>query len=129
MRRHFPPPRPLEAVSHSRIDALSRRAANWPMRPTAASAAALARRSGRLLRHRPRLAVALSYAGPDTDPSEATPAPSAGGSGHTAAGPRRAEGAVRADIALTDLITVIVGIVLAVEHRADAAPKPTGCSG
>ncbi|MCX2734189.1 helix-turn-helix domain containing protein [Saccharopolyspora sp. NFXS83] len=126
VRRHFPTRRALlEAVSHSRIDALSRRAAELTGAPDGREA--LLRWLGEVVAYCASvrgLAVALSYTGPDVDPVEGN---SCAGVLEEAGAPLldRAvrDGAVRPDVALADLITLIVGIVLAVEHRADAAAE------
>ncbi|MEU6129325.1 TetR family transcriptional regulator [Saccharopolyspora sp. NPDC047091] len=125
VRRHFPTRRALlEAVSHDRIDDLRRRAAELTGAPD--GRAALLEWLGEVLAYSTDvrgLAAALSYA----DAAEPVQGNSCAALLEGAGAPLLAravrEGAVRAEIDLADLITLVVGIVLAVEHRADAAAE------
>ncbi|WP_243791684.1 TetR/AcrR family transcriptional regulator [Saccharopolyspora gloriosae] len=126
VRRHFPTRRALlEAVSHRRIEALSTRAAE--LTGAVDGRDALLSWLGEVVAYCATvrgLAAALSYESLETDPVEGN---SCAAVLEEAGAPllERAvrAGAVRPDVVLTDLITLIVGIVLAVEHRADAAAE------
>lgn len=126
VRRHFPTRRALlEAVSRERIEALCARARDLAGRDDA---------RGALLEwlddvvaycvDARGLAAALAYDGDETGPAEESRCALAM---EEAAGPllRRAvrDGAVAADVAVSDLITLIVGIVQATEHRPDHAAR------
>ncbi|WP_131738976.1 TetR/AcrR family transcriptional regulator [Actinomadura roseirufa] len=123
VRRHFPTRRALlEAVSRKRIEALSARARDLTGQGDGRSAllewlddvvayAASAR----------GLAAALSY---EADPLHENACSAALEEAATPLLHRAArDGAVAADVTVQDLITLIVGIVLATEHHPDPAAE------
>jgi AcrR family transcriptional regulator len=126
VRRHFPTRYALlEAVSRERIEALRSRARELAGR--ADSRAALLEWLGEVLAYSVTargLAAALAYDTAGADPVEGNGCAEAL---EEAAGPllERAvrDGAVADDVTVTDLITLIVGIVLATERRADPAAE------
>lgn len=118
VRRHFPTRRALlDAVAHDRIEVLCARAAELEAEPDAR--AALLTWLSELIASSVRsrgLAAALAHDGGLDDSScaaalEAAVAPLL----------QRAieRGAVAADVTVGDLLTLLVGIVLATEHHAD----------
>ncbi|AXB42361.1 TetR/AcrR family transcriptional regulator [Amycolatopsis albispora] len=122
VRRHFPTRHALlEAVSHQRIEALSDRARELTGRGD--SRDALLEWLGEVVAYSATargLAAALAYDVPDPVHENSCAAML-----EAAAAPLldRAvrDGAVPAEVTFTDLITLIVGIVLATEHRPDPA--------
>ncbi|XRQ13526.1 TetR/AcrR family transcriptional regulator [Actinomadura welshii] len=126
VRRHFPSRRALlEAVSRERIEALCARARDLTGRGDSRDALlgwlddvvtyCVSARG---------LAAALAYDGAQTEPVQENGCSAAL---EEAAAPllRRAarDGAVATDVTVTDLITLIVGIVLATEHHPDPAAR------
>ncbi|MGW4799048.1 TetR/AcrR family transcriptional regulator [Nonomuraea sp. NPDC004297] len=126
VRRHFPTRRALlEAVSHRRIEALAARARD--LAGTTDSRDALLRWLGDVVAYcvaARELAAALAYDEAEPDPVHEN---TCSAMLEAAAGPllRRAaqDGAVAADLTVSDLITLIVGIVLATEHHPDPATR------
>ncbi len=126
VRRHFPTRRALlEAVSRKRIEALCARA--HELTGTGDSRTALLAWLSDVVAYSSSargLAAALAYDGPEADPVHENSCSSAL---EEAAGPllHRAvqDGAVAADVTAADLITLIVGIVLATEHHPDPAAR------
>ncbi|WP_106400254.1 TetR/AcrR family transcriptional regulator [Actinocorallia populi] len=126
VRRHFPTRRALlEAVSQSRIEALCVRAHDLTGKDDSRNALLewLSDVVSYCVTAR-GLAAALTYDGAETDPVHEN---SCSAALEEAAGPllRRAvqDGAVTAGVTVTDLITLIVGIVLATEHYPDPATQ------
>lgn len=126
VRRHFPTRRALlEAVTHSRIEALSDRARESAGRPD--TRAALLEWLAEVLAYSVAvrgLAEALSYEGVDTDPvpQSACAVALEGAAGPLLRGAVR-DGAVAAEVTVTDLIDLIVGVALATEHHPDPAAR------
>ena len=125
VRRHFPTRRALlEAVSHTRVDALCARARELATAEETRAALRdwLADVVGYCVSAR-GLAAALSYDAGD-DPVQGNSCATAL---EEAAGPllaRAAEdAAVAPDVTVTDLIALSVGICLAAEHHPDAAAQ------
>ncbi|GAA1279692.1 helix-turn-helix domain-containing protein [Saccharothrix xinjiangensis] len=126
VRRHFPTRRALlEAVSAERIEALGARARE--LAGGEDSRAALLGWLGELVAYcvtARGLAAALSYDGAEPDPVHEN---SCSAAMEEAAGPllHRAarDGAVAADVTVSDLVTLAVGIVLATEHHPDPAAR------
>jgi AcrR family transcriptional regulator len=124
VRRHFPTRRALlEAVSHKRIDALYARAQD--LTGAADSRSALLEWLDEVVAYSASargLAEALIYDGTAPDPLHEN---SCAAKLEEAGDPllRRAvrDGAVAAGVTMTDLITLIVGIVLATERHPDPA--------
>ncbi|ONI90125.1 TetR family transcriptional regulator [Actinosynnema sp. ALI-1.44] len=124
VRRHFPTRRALlEAVSQDRIDALVARAAD--LIDTDDSRAALLQWLDELVTYcvsARGLAAALTYDGTEIGNVHEN---SCSAAMENAAGPllHRAirDGVVTTGVTVTDLITLIVGIVLATEHYPDPA--------
>ncbi|MGC7096051.1 TetR/AcrR family transcriptional regulator [Amycolatopsis lurida] len=122
VRRHFPTRHALlEAVSHQRIEALSARARELTGRGD--SRDALLEWLGEVVAYSATargLAAALAYDVPD--PAGANSCSSTLEEAGTPLLDRAvADGAVEAGVTVADLITLIVGIVLATEHRPDPA--------
>ncbi|MFD7665429.1 TetR/AcrR family transcriptional regulator [Streptomyces sp. NPDC059788] len=127
VRRHFPTRRALlEAVSRQRIDALCARAHD--LADASDSRGALLEWLGEVVAYSVAargLAAALAYDGAGSDPAHGN---SCSAAVEEAAEPllRRAvrDGAVAADgVTVADLITLVVGIVLATEHYPDPAAQ------
>ncbi|MFD7653853.1 TetR/AcrR family transcriptional regulator [Actinosynnema sp. NPDC059797] len=126
VRRHFPTRRALlEAVSKERVEALGARARDLTGGDD--SRAALLEWMGEVVAYcvaARGLAAALAYDGAEPDPVHEN---SCSAAIEEAAGPllRRAarDGAVAADVTVSDLITLAVGIVLATEHHPDPAAR------
>jgi AcrR family transcriptional regulator len=125
VRRHFPTRRALlEAVSHERIETLRLRAQDLAAAPDPRPALLswLADLLDYSLTAR-GLAPALAEG---TDPVQASGCAAVLGE---AVNPLLAKaigaGAVTAEVTVTDLITLVVGIVMAVEHRADPVAEAT----
>ncbi|TWF75345.1 TetR family transcriptional regulator [Pseudonocardia hierapolitana] len=126
VRRHFPTRRALlEAVSRTRIEALCVRAHD--LTGTGDSHTALLEWLSDVVDYcvsARGLAAALAYDGAGSDPVHENACSAAV---EEAAGPllRRAaqDGAVASDVTVEDLITLIVGIVLATEHHPDPATR------
>ncbi|MFI9643194.1 TetR/AcrR family transcriptional regulator [Micromonospora sp. NPDC051925] len=126
VRRHFPTRRALlEAVSRERIEALRVRAQELTARGD--SREALLEWLGDVVTYSISargLAAALAYDGAQAEPVHEN---SCSATLEEAAGPllRRAvrDGTVAADVTVVDLITLIVGIVLATEHHPDPAVR------
>lgn len=126
VRRHFPTRRALlEAVSQKRIEALCRRAHD--LTSTNDSRNALLEWLGDVVAYcvtARGLAAALAYDDARADPVHEN---SCSAALEEAADPllRRAvhDGAVATGVTVTDLITLIVGIVLATEHHPDPAAQ------
>lgn len=126
VRRHFPTRRVLlEAVSHKRIEALCVRAHDLTGKDD--SRDALLEWLSDVVAycvHARGLAAALAYDDAGADPVHENACSAAL---EEAAGPllRRAgqDGAVAADVTVTDLITLAVGIALATEHHPDPAAR------
>ncbi|SDM95347.1 transcriptional regulator, TetR family [Lentzea albidocapillata subsp. violacea] len=126
VRRHFPTRRALlEAVSRQRIEALATRARE--LTGTGDSRDALLEWLTEVLTYAVTvrgLAAALAYDGTQAEPVQENSCTAAL---QDAAEPllRRAaqQGAVAADATVTDLITLIVGIVLATEHHPAPAAQ------
>lgn len=126
VRRHFPTRRALlEAVSKERVEALGARARD--LTDGGDSRAALLEWMGEVVAYcvaARGLAAALAYDGAEPDPVHEN---SCSAAIEEAAGPllRRAarDGAVAADVTVSDLITLAVGIVLATEHHPDPAAR------
>ncbi|MEV4758444.1 helix-turn-helix domain-containing protein [Micromonospora sp. NPDC049559] len=126
VRRHFPTRRALlEAVSRQRIEALSVRARELTGRGD--SRDALLEWLGEVVAYcvsARGLAAALTYDGAGSDPVHDNACSAAL---EEAAGPllQRAarDGAVATSVTVADLITLIVGIVLATEHHPDHAVR------
>lgn len=126
VRRHFPTRRALlESVSRERIEALCVRADD--LTGTGDSRDALLAWLSEVVVYcvsARGLAAALAYDGAEADPVHQN---SCSAALEEAAGPllRRAvrDGAVPAGVTVGDLITLIVGIVLATEHHPDPAAR------
>ncbi|WP_328338448.1 TetR/AcrR family transcriptional regulator [Micromonospora sp. NBC_00421] len=126
VRRHFPTRRALlEAVSRERIEALRVRAGELTDRGD--SRTALLEWLGDVVTYSVSargLAAALAYDGAPADPVHQN---SCSAALEEAAGPllRRAvrDNAIAADVTVGDLITLVVGIVLATEHHPDPAAR------
>lgn len=126
VRRHFPTRRALlEAVSRERVEALRVRAEELTGRGD--SRAALLEWLGDVVVYSVAtrgLAAALAYDGAPADPVHEN---SCSATLEAAAAPllRRAvqDGTFAADVTVGDLITLIVGIVLATEHHPDPAAR------
>ncbi|GLU48368.1 TetR/AcrR family transcriptional regulator [Nocardiopsis ansamitocini] len=124
VRRHFPTRRALlEAVSHQRIEALCVRARE--LTGTGDSRAVLLEWLGDVVAYcvsARGLAAALVYDGAVPDPlHENTCAAMMEEAGAPLLRAAVQDGAVTAGITVPDLITLVVGIVLATEHRPDPA--------
>ncbi|TDC71247.1 TetR/AcrR family transcriptional regulator [Streptomyces hainanensis] len=126
VRRHFPTRRALlEAVSHSRIEALCARAHDLADAPDARTAllawldevvAYCASVRG--------LAAALAHDGAAPDPLHGNSCASAIEAAGTPLLRRAAgEGTVAPTVTMADLITLVVGIALATEHHPDPAAQ------
>ncbi|UCM87465.1 TetR/AcrR family transcriptional regulator [Streptomyces marincola] len=126
VRRHFPTRRALlEAVSHRRVEALSARARDlageddsrkalldWLSDVVAYAASARG------------LAAALAYDGSAPDPVyENSCAATLEEAGAPLLDRAVRDGAVAAEVTVADLITLVVGIALATEHRQDPAAQ------
>ncbi|ONK10233.1 TetR/AcrR family transcriptional regulator [Streptomyces sp. MP131-18] len=126
VRRHFPTRRALlEAVSRKRIEALCVRAHH--LTGAGDSRQALLDWLNDVVAYcvsARGLAAALAYDGAESEPIHEN---SCSAALEAAAGPllRRAaqDGAVAADVTVTDLITLIVGIALGTEHHPDPAAR------
>ncbi|MET0237887.1 MAG: helix-turn-helix domain-containing protein [Kibdelosporangium sp.] len=126
VRRHFPTRRALlEAVSRERIEALRVRA--HELAGKGESRSALLEWLGDVVAYSVSargLAAALAYDGAEPDPVHEN---SCSASLEEAAGPllHRAvqDGVVATSVTVTDLITLVVGIVLATEHYPDHAAR------
>ncbi|MFV2175858.1 TetR/AcrR family transcriptional regulator [Actinomadura sp. LOL_016] len=126
VRRHFPSRRALlEAVSRERIEALCTRAHDLTGRD--GSRTALLEWLDDVVAYcvsARGLAAALSYDGADADPVHENSCSSALEEAGAPLLHRAAQdGAISADVTVTDLITLIVGIVLATEHHPDPASR------
>lgn len=126
VRRHFPTRRALlEAVSRERIDALCVRAQD--LTDTGDSRTALLEWLSDVVAYcvsARGLAAALAYDGPASDPVHDNACSAAL---EDAAGPllgrATQDGVVAPAVTVSDLITLIVGIVLATEHHPDPAVR------
>ncbi|RAJ68795.1 TetR family transcriptional regulator [Streptomyces sp. Amel2xB2] len=130
VRRHFPSRRALlEAVSRKRIEALATRAHELTGEPAGAKSSgdALLEWLDEVVAYcvsARGLAAALSYDDAGADPVHGN---SCAAALEEAGGPllRRAadDGVLRPDVTVADLITLIVGIALATEHRPEPAAQ------
>lgn len=124
VRRHFPTRRALlEAVSHKRIDALYARAQE--LTDAADSRSALLEWLNDVVAYSASargMAAALVYDGVEPDPvHDNTCATRLVEAGDPLLRRAVQDGTVATDATITDLITLIVGIVLATEHHPDPA--------